>query len=112
MHLSPVCALGALLVLTSGCAAHQGSGLRLVPVSSPATECTDEAKAAGITGRAVFHCIVTQEGEVEGCIVKKPVPLMTERLREALEASRYQPILHDGKPVQVAYTFTLDITCK
>jgi hypothetical protein len=104
--------LTALLALSPGCAAHRPFELRPVPGSASTPECTDEAKAARLTGTAVISCVITRTGEVQACIARQRVPLMTEHLMAALERSRYEPILHKGRPVTVDYIFTITLNCK
>jgi hypothetical protein len=100
------------LALAASCAAHRPFELRPVPGSAFIPECTDEAKAARVTGTAVINCVITQTGEVQACIARQRVPLMTEHLLVALERSRYEPILHKGRPVTVDYIFTFTLNCE
>ncbi|MCY1023264.1 energy transducer TonB [Pyxidicoccus sp. MSG2] len=104
--------LAALLFLAPGCAAHRTAETPPAPASSTIPSCTDEAKAAHVSGKAVIQCVIKATGDVRDCVVKKPVPLMTEHLVDALHRSKFPPVVYKGKPIDVAYTFTITLDCK
>jgi hypothetical protein len=104
--------LATLLFLAPGCAAHRTAETAPAPASSTLPGCTDEAKAAHASGKAIIKCILTATGDVRDCVVKQPVPFMTEQLMDALHRSKFPPVVYKGKPIDVAYTFTLTVNCK
>lgn len=109
--MSALSCLAVLLTLASGCATHQ-----TVEKQEPTTplvfpECTDEEKASGLAGKAMVNCLITQEGEVTDCNVQQPLPPMTERIVAAILQNRFKPVMQQGKPVAVRYTFTTTVDC-
>jgi periplasmic protein TonB len=70
---------------------------------------TPEARAERVRGTALIRCVVTREGRVTGCRPLNSLPHMEQELLEALSTWRVTPILVQGKPVDVDYTFVVRI---
>ncbi len=70
---------------------------------------TPEARAERVRGTALIRCVVTSEGRVTGCRPLNSLPHMEQELLEALSTWRVTPILVQGKPVDVDYTFVIRI---
>jgi Gram-negative bacterial TonB protein C-terminal len=77
------------------------------PVSAPKVQYTREAHDNGVQGLAVLQCLLTREGRVEDCHVLKALPYLSEPAAQALQASRYTPVLMNGEPIDIEYTFNL-----
>lgn len=76
-------------------------------ISGPAPEYTQEALDRGIEGSMSVRCVVTVGGQVRNCKVLKGLPYMDSAVVHALLARKYKPATHEGKPVDVYYTFTI-----
>ncbi|QSQ27784.1 TonB family protein [Pyxidicoccus parkwayensis] len=68
---------------------------------------TREAMAAKAEGAMIVRCTITQKGRVEKCRIIKSVTYMEKPVLEALQSRTYKPILYQGHPVNVDYTFTM-----
>jgi protein TonB len=66
---------------------------------------TREALEARVEGLLIARCVITREGEVEGCRVIKGLPHMSEAVVSALETRRYSPVKYQGRPISVIYNF-------
>jgi TonB family protein len=89
------------------------STAELIPpkfISGPAVEYTAEALRQKVKGRMAVQCTVTVEGRVHRCRAVSSIPLMDGAVIQALEQRRYTPAHRDGKPVEVVYTFKLELT--
>jgi protein TonB len=76
-------------------------------ISGPSPEYTEQAIEHGIEGTVSVRCVVTTQGQVRDCEVKKSLPFMDRAVIKALEARKYHPALLQGKPVNVFYTFSI-----
>jgi hypothetical protein len=70
---------------------------------------TPEAVEQGVKGRMVIRCVITRAGLATSCRVLEPLPLMVQPALDMIASSRYQPVLWNGKPVDMAYTFTFHL---
>jgi protein TonB len=78
-----------------------------VLLSGPHIAYTPEARAARVEGLMVVRCIIEVDGSVGSCELLKPVPHMERAVLEALRARRYKPVMVDGQPMRVKYTFNV-----
>lgn len=92
---------------------RQSCGSKLTPpevISGPNPQYTMQAIENEVGGTMIVKCIATVEGAVHGCMIKKGQPYMDAAVVEALERRRYQPALCDGKPIEVDYSFKINLT--
>jgi protein TonB len=75
-------------------------------VSGREPQLTPEAREARVQGTALVRCTVTPEGEVKRCRVLNRLQHMESELLDALSTWQVTPVLLDGKPVAVDYTFS------
>ncbi len=68
---------------------------------------TREALAAKVEGTVVAKCVITASGAVTNCKIVKGLPFLDEAVIASLQARRYTPAMHQGKPVSVYYPFTI-----
>ncbi|QRO02753.1 energy transducer TonB [Archangium violaceum] len=78
-------------------------------LSGAAVRYTPEALVARVSGLVIARCTITREGAVEHCRILKGLPYMDEAVIEALESRRYRPVLFQGNPVSVPYTFNVKL---
>ncbi|WP_343073365.1 energy transducer TonB [Pyxidicoccus fallax] len=79
-------------------------------LEGPPIEYTPEAIAAGAKGTLIAKCVITREGRIRDCEVIKGVEPMNDVVVKALQARRYTPVMFQGTPVEVKYTFTVRLT--
>jgi hypothetical protein len=77
-----------------------------VLISGPAIKYPDVHPQ--LVGTVRVRCVLTAEGIVKDCVPDQEVPELAVLIRQ-LEARRYQPALQDGKPVDVWYTFRINL---
>ncbi len=70
---------------------------------------TSEALEAHVRGTMLVQCTITVEGRVTQCRVLKPVQYMERAVLRALATRRYTPVLFEGKPMPVRYTFAIQL---
>jgi serine/threonine-protein kinase len=70
---------------------------------------TREAMASKSQGSMIVRCTITQKGRVQNCRILKPVKYMETAVLEALQSRTYKPILYQGHPVNVDYTFSMNL---
>jgi len=70
---------------------------------------TREALEAHARGTMLVQCTITIEGRVTDCRILKPVPHMERAVLRALATRRYTPVLFEGKPMPVRYTFVIQL---
>ncbi len=63
-----------------------------------------ESKASGVE---IVRCTIGVDGSTSGCRVIKSVPFMDAPVLEALSHHRGTPVMKDGHPVPVEYTFSI-----
>jgi protein TonB len=66
---------------------------------------TPEAREARVQGTALVRCTVTPEGAVTRCRVLNRLQGMEGELLDALSTWKVTPVVLDGQPVAVDYTF-------
>ena len=71
-----------------------------------------EALVAKVEGLVIAKCTITTEGAVKDCKLIKTLPYMDEAIKANLMARKYTPVMFQGKPVSVEYTFTFRIVQK
>ncbi|RKG84716.1 energy transducer TonB [Corallococcus terminator] len=70
---------------------------------------TREAQLAGVEGTIVAKCVITEEGRVRDCRILKGLPHMNDAVLSALSSRQYQPLMFQGRPVNVSYTFNINL---
>lgn len=78
-------------------------------VSGREPQLTSEARAERVRGTALVRCVVTREGQVRNCRLLNGLPHMEQELLEALSTWRVTPVMAQGKPIDVDYTFVVRI---
>lgn len=78
-------------------------------VSGREPQLTPEARAERVRGTALVRCVVTREGRVTNCRLLNGLPYMEQELLEALSTWRVTPVMAQGKPLDVDYTFVVRI---
>ncbi|MDI1448738.1 energy transducer TonB [Polyangium sp. 6x1] len=76
-------------------------------VSGPQIRYTPLALCNRVDGIMKVQCVMTEEGRLQECRVLQTVPYMEQAVLRVLEASRYTPVILDGRPARVRYTFTI-----
>lgn len=85
-----------------------GAGMtRPERISGPIPLYTKEALEKRVEGLMVVKCVITLQGEVRQCRIIQPLPFMEAAVLDALYQSRYKPVMLEGKPIQVDYTFNI-----
>jgi protein TonB len=88
---------------------QEGKMTRPVLRSGPELSYTERALEREIEGLLVARCVVTTAGAVRDCQVVKSLPYMDAAVVRTLELRRYSPALLDGQPVEVLYTFKINL---
>ncbi|MBF5045479.1 hypothetical protein FGE12_23935 [Aggregicoccus sp. 17bor-14] len=70
---------------------------------------TQEALVHGVEGVMVVKCVLTWAGTLEDCRIAKPLPDMEEAVLRTLAGSRYTPLTFEGTPLNVDYTFVIQL---
>ncbi|HVY46774.1 MAG TPA: energy transducer TonB, partial [Minicystis sp.] len=70
---------------------------------------TAEARSAGVEGAALVKCVIQKDGAVTGCQTIQGVPTMDAAIVAALSKWRMTPVLLQGSPVAVMYTFVVKL---
>ncbi len=76
-------------------------------VAGPDPEYTQQALDREIQGTMVVRCIIGTTGEVRECQIVKGLPFLDAPTLAALNHRRYQPVIVDGRAVEVEYTFKI-----
>lgn len=94
-----------------GCFRFTSRGMMAHPelLSGEKLQYTPEALAARVQGLMIVRCTITREGKVEKCRVLKSLPHMEQAAISALESRRYRPVMFQGRPLCVSYTFTIKL---
>jgi len=66
-----------------------------------------EAAEAHVGGLAIARCRIELDGHLEGCRIIKGLAHMDQAILAALATQRYTPVMFEGHPVIVDYTFNL-----
>lgn len=78
-------------------------------ISGPDPAYTMDALEHEIQGEMLVRCIVGLDGVVRDCRVVRGLPFMDRSVVDALQRRRYEPALLGGRPVEVDYTFHLEL---
>lgn len=90
-----------------------GSGMdRPRKVSGRDPEYSREALAAGVEGMMIVRCVIELDGKLQDCKVLKTLPYMEESVLSALATHRYTPVMFQGRPQRVNYTFNIKLMAK
>jgi TonB family protein len=68
------------------------------------------ARAAHIVGHVLIKAIVGTDGSVVQAQIISGHPMLSREALLSVSKWRYQPVLHDGSPVEVATTVTIEFT--
>jgi TonB family protein len=80
-----------------------------VLLAGAAPRWSDEARRAGVAGRVVARCSLTEDGILVGCdIVASPSPLLNASVLACLATRRYSAVTYRGKPIRVRYWFPFE----
>lgn len=63
------------------------------------------AIAAHVSGVFIARCRITESGAVDSCSVIKGLPHADDHVLRTLQQQRYTPVIFEGKPQSVWYTF-------
>jgi hypothetical protein len=55
----------------------------------------------------IARCRITESGGVDSCSVVKGLPHSDEHILRSLQAQKYTPVIFEGKPQAVWYTFKI-----
>ncbi|HEX5752802.1 MAG TPA: energy transducer TonB [Archangium sp.] len=68
-----------------------------------------EALRARVSGVIIAKCTITREGDVENCRIIKGLPFMDDAVLQSVTSRHYRPVTFQGRPVNVSYTFTVNL---
>jgi protein TonB len=66
---------------------------------------TREAREAKVEGKVIARCTITEEGRLVDCRIIKSLPFLDEVVLANLAARKYSPVMYQGRPQRVYYTF-------
>ncbi len=105
-------AFGAITVLAGDAAINISDSskqpLKIVRMVKPVYPA--EAKAAGIEGTVCLKVTVATDGTVSNIVVKEGDPKLTEASVEAVRQWVYEPVVVDGKAVEVHTDVNVNFT--
>lgn len=78
-------------------------------LGGPPLEYTPEAIDHRVEGLMIVRCTVTLEGAVHDCRVLRGLPFMDGAVVAVLEGRRYSPATLNGAPLDVHYTFRINL---
>jgi protein TonB len=78
-------------------------------ISGPDPSYTVQALEREVQGIMLVRCIVGLDGSVRDCRVVRGLPFMDRAVLDALERRRYSPATLAGRPVEVDYTFRIEL---
>jgi protein TonB len=85
-----------------------GAGMnRPVKVSGPDPVYTKAALNARVEGMVIVRCTIKKDGHVENCRMIKSLPHLGDAAMASIKASRYTPVVFQGRAVNVDYVFPL-----
>ena len=71
--------------------------------------CTKVARKERIQGLVILRLLIDEGGDVTGVEVLKGLPHgLTDTAIAAVEKWKFEPALHEGKPVSVLYIITIN----
>jgi hypothetical protein len=80
---------------------------RPVFIGGPTPSLPPEALANRVLGVWVARCIITEDGAVEKCKIVKGLPYSNAHLLNIVQTQKYTPVIFEGKPQRVFYTFKI-----
>jgi periplasmic protein TonB len=85
-----------------------GEGMSLPRlISGPEPVYPREAREAKVEGTLLAKCVITTEGALRSCRIIKSLPFLDEPVLSALAHRRYDPVMFQGRPVNVEYVISL-----
>lgn len=85
-----------------------GEGMtRPSSISADEIQFTREAREARVSGTMIVRCLITTEGALQSCRIMKSVPMMDQTVLASLAQHRGAPVMYQGHPVSVEYTYTI-----
>ncbi|HRI69110.1 MAG TPA: energy transducer TonB [Polyangium sp.] len=85
-----------------------GRGMsRPTQFSGPSPSLPPKAIENHISGQWMARCVITETGSVEECKVIKGLPHSDAHLLQILQSQTYTPVIYEGKPQRVYYTFKI-----
>jgi len=101
----------AALVPTRATILPFGEGMtRPSAISPDEIQFTREAREAKVSGTMIVRCLITTEGALQNCRIMKSVPMMDQAVLSSLAQHRGAPVMYQGQPVSVEYTYTIRLT--
>jgi Gram-negative bacterial TonB protein C-terminal len=76
-------------------------------MSGPSPSLPPKAIESHVSGQWIARCIITETGSVEGCKVVKGLSYSDAHLLQIIQAQKYTPVIYQGKPHRVFYTFKI-----
>ncbi|HMY18249.1 MAG TPA: energy transducer TonB [Polyangium sp.] len=80
---------------------------RPMQIGGPTPSLPPEAIAQHVTGTWIARCVITETGSVEQCKIVKGLRDSNAHLLQILKAQKYKPVMYDGVPQRVFYTFKI-----
>jgi TonB family protein len=74
---------------------------RVVQVVAP--KLPEEAKRSGVEGTVVLKCVITKDGSLTDCCILRGINGLNKPFYEAVRTWRYEPVVLNGQPINVAY---------
>ncbi|HSO35617.1 MAG TPA: TonB family protein [Labilithrix sp.] len=85
-----------------------GEGMtRPSAISPDEIQFTREAREARVSGTMIVRCLITTDGSLQNCRIMKSVPMMDQAVLSSLAQHRGAPVMYQGHPVSVEYTYTI-----
>lgn len=85
-----------------------GKGMtRPYQVSGPAPSLPPAAIANHVTGMWIARCAMTETGDIEDCKIIKGLRDSNAHLLHIIKAQKYTPVMYEGRPQRVFYTFKI-----
>jgi protein TonB len=78
-------------------------------LGGPDPQYSSQALEHEVEGTMIVKCIVSVQGQVRGCRILKSLPFMDRAVIDALEHRKYSPALLHGQPIEVDYTFKIQL---
>ncbi len=94
---------------TSGVVPFGAGMTRPSPIGGDEIQYTREAREAHISGVMSVKCVIAADGSLTNCRVIKVVPMMDSAVLAALARHHGTPVMFQGHPVAVDYTFTIKL---
>ena len=82
-------------------------GAKLVSMQPPVL--TQEVKDQNLQGDVFVQCVITENGSLEDCCVRKGVHGLGVMVVKAVQTWRYEPVTRDGRRVRMPYMIRVKI---